>query len=123
MDIRPIANMRIFTTPRDAQGIALIPLFRMSYADTTVSGTLTRHYLAAGNTERNALSTSIWFLDGIEGYIYPSNIAQPPGTIRIVRGYDAANLRWTVYPESETAAWQARGYTSGTTFIGYAYPN
>ncbi len=123
VDVRAIANMRIFTTPRDASGIALIPLFRMSYADSSASGTLVRHYLAAGNVERNSLSTSIWFLDGIEGYIYPSNIAQPPGTIRIVRGFDATNVRWTVYPESETPAWQARGYTSGTTFIGYAHPN
>ncbi len=123
VDVRAIANMRIFTTPRDASGVVLVPLFRMSYADTSASGSLARHYLAAGNAERNALSTAIWFLDGIEGYIYPSNIAQPPGTIRVVRGHDAANLRWTVYPESQTAAWQARGYTSGTTFIGYAYPN
>lgn len=115
--------MRIFTTPRDASGVSLIPLFRMSYADASANGTLARHYLAAGNTERNALSTSVWFLDGIEGYIYPPNIAQPAGTIRIVRGHDAANLRWTVYPESEISAWQARGYTSGTTFIGYAYSN
>jgi serine protease len=122
-DTRAIANMRIFTTPRDAAGVSLVPLFRMSYADTSVNGTLTRHYLAAGNAERNALSTSIWKPDGVEGYIYPTNIAQPSGTIRIVRGHDAANLRWTVYPESQIATWQARGYTSGTTFIGYAYPN
>ena len=123
IDARAIANMHIFTTPRDASGVSLIPLFRMSYADASANGTLARHYLAAGNTERNALSTSVSFLDGIEGYIYPPNIAQPAGTIRIVRGHDAANLRWTVYPESEISAWQARGYTSGTTFIGYAYSN
>jgi serine protease len=122
-DRRAIANMRIFTTPRDAAGVTLVPLFRMSYADTSANGTLTRHYLAAGNAERNALSTSVWNLDGIEGYIYPSNIAQPSGTIRIVRGHDATNFRWTVYPESQIATWQARGYTSGTTFLGYAYPN
>jgi serine protease len=122
-NVTPRANMRVFTTPRDSSGAQLTPLYRMSYADASASGTLTRHYIAAGNAERNALSPSIWNLDGVEGYIYPSNIVQPAGTIRIVRGHDAANLRWAIYPESEIGAWQTRGFTSPTQFIGYAFAN
>ena len=65
----PRARVRVFTKPRDAQGTTLTPLFRASFVNNAPGETtfLLRHYIAAGQAERDDLSTSIWKIDGIEG--------------------------------------------------------
>lgn len=68
----PRARLRIFTTPRDALGTTLVPLFRLSYVNPDLSATSirVRHYIAAGQADRDALSPAIWAVDGVEGYVY-----------------------------------------------------
>lgn len=121
----PRARIRVFTRPRDGQGVMLTPLFRASYVNPDIGNTTIRlrHYIAAGSTERDALDPALWRIDGVEGYIYPASGGQPPGTSRIVRGFNATSLNWVLFPESDLAQWQSYGFTGGTTVVGYTYLN
>ncbi len=123
-NLLPRARIRVFTTPRDAQGSMLLPLFRASYVNPDYNATAVRlrHYIAVGTADRDSLGTSSWKIDGVEGYIYPPSASQPAGTARIVRGFNPASLNWVLFPEVDLVAWQAAGFTV-STFVGYAYLN
>ncbi len=121
----PRARIRVFTRPRDDQGVVLTALFRASYVnpDTGNTAIRLRHYIAAGAAERDALDAAIWRIDGVEGYIYPASGAQPPGTSRILRGVHPTSLNWVLFPESDLAQWQSYGFTGAATVVGYTYLN
>lgn len=80
-------------------------------------------WIAAGQAERDDLSSSIWKIDGIEGYVYPAASAQPSGTSRIVRAHNPSTLNWVIVPETDLALWQSYGFTAAAVLIGYAYLN
>jgi hypothetical protein len=63
--------------------------------------------------------------DGIEGYIYPTTLRQPSGTVKLMRRYNPARDDHAIFPETELAAMIAQGYTdfSGSGWLGYVYPN
>ena len=121
----PRARILVFTRPRDSQGVTLTPLFRASYVNPDINPNTTalRHYIAAGQAERDALAPAVWNIDGVEGYLYSAVGAQPAGTSRILRGFNPTSLNWVLFPESDLAAWQARGFTGGTTLVGFGYLN
>lgn len=121
----PRARIRVFTRPRDGQGVVLTPLFRASYVNPDIGNTTIRlrHYAAAGSTERDALDPALWRIDGVEGYVYPASGAQPPGTSRILRGVNPTSLNWVLFPESDLAQWQSYGFTGAATVVGYTYLN
>lgn len=121
----PRARLRLFTRPRDIQGVVLTPLFRASYVNPDAGNTTIRlrHYIAAGPVERDALDPAIWRIDGVEGYVYPASGAQPPGTSRILRGVNPTSLNWVLFPESDLPQWQSYGFTGAATVVGYSYLN
>jgi subtilisin family serine protease len=122
----PRAPIRVFTRPRDEQGVALTPLFRASYVNPDIANTTIRlrHYIAAGQAERDAVSLNAdWVIDGIEGYLYSAAGAQPAGTSRILRGFNPTSVNWVLFPESDLAQWQSYGFTGAATVVGYAYLN
>lgn len=73
----------------------------------------------------NAFKSVGYKLDGIEGYLYPKTMAQPVGTMRLMRKYNPERDDHAIFPESRLSAMAAQGYTqnSGSDWIGYVYPN
>ena len=122
----PRARIFVFTMPRDSLGVALTPLFRASYVNPDINpNTIAlRHYIAAGQAERDAVTSNVdWFIDGVEGYLYSASGAQPAGTSRILRGFNPTSLNWVLFPESDLALWQSYGFTGAATVVGYTYLN
>ena len=64
-------------------------------------------------------------LDGIEGYIYPKSLAQPVGTVRLMRKYNPTRDDHAIFPETALSIMASQGYTqnSGSDWLGYVYPN
>ncbi|HEU4663104.1 MAG TPA: S8 family serine peptidase [Dokdonella sp.] len=55
-------------------------------------------------------------LDGIEGYVYPSTIAQPPGTVKLCRAYDSTRHDYALFlgtGAGGTSCTATDGYTGG----------
>lgn len=131
----PRAQAWIFTTPANPKNatVPLVPLYRLSWkcgdpGESPVCPQNPSHTDFVYTTDSNGITSySAWGyrLDGIEGYIYPKTIAQPAGTVRLMRKYNAARDDHAIFPESELAAMQAQGYTvnSGSDWLGYVYPN
>lgn len=131
----PAAQVWIFTTPANpkSQSIPLAPLYRLSWkcgdpGNSPVCASNPNHTDFVYTADPAGVSTlSSWGykLDGIEGYIYPKTIAQPPGTVRLMRKYNAARDDHAIFPEPLLASMQAEGYTtnSGSDWLGYVYPN
>jgi hypothetical protein len=132
----PSAMVFLFTIPRDTSGVPLVPLYRFSWkcGDPTplppaICNTYPAHvshvYSADtvnGLTYFKALG---YKLDGIEGYIYPRTIAQPPGTVKLIRKYNPAADDYALFSEPYLSLFYGMGYTEdeGTEWIGYVYPN
>ena len=64
-------------------------------------------------------------LDGIEGFVYPKTVAQPAGTVRLMRKYSISRDDHAIFPENEYVTYVTQGYSenSGSEWIGYVYPN
>jgi serine protease len=84
-----------------------------------------RHFYAAGDSEAAQLPPQDWGLDGVEGYLYPPTISQPPGTVMVLRRYNPNTWAVAVFPVTESAVWYERGFTSCilNMQIGYAVLN
>lgn len=132
----PVAAVWVFSTnqnPKSAN-VPLVPLYRLSWKcgdslpqpsvcvsspnamDTTYTTDL------AGVTSYEGIGFK---LDGIEGYIYPKNLPQPAGTVRLMRKYNPTRDDHAIFPESQLSIMAAEGYTldSGSDWLGYVYPN
>jgi serine protease len=132
---QPRAQVWIFTTPQDPvnPSIPLVPLYRLSYkcGDTTGNPACTRypyhtdHTYTTDQAGINAYISVGYKFDGIEGYLYPNTMAQPPGTTKLYRKYNSDSDDHAIFPESQLAAMTAAGYTlnSGAEWIGWAYEN
>jgi len=112
----PLAIGSLFTTSKNPLGGSpLVPLYRMSVrcADTTntttgvnsnaicaTSPAHVSHVYTATETFRTAMESAAlsYALDGIEGYIYPPSMAQPAGTVKLCRKYDANRDDWVLFP-------------------------
>lgn len=133
----PTAEVWVFTTPENPKvpSVPLAPLYRLSWkcgeytpyppaVCTSTPNHMDTVYTAdaAGVT---AFQTSGYKLDGIEGYIYPKTIAQPPGTLRLMRKYNPTRDDHAIFPETALSSMTAQGYTqnSGSDWLGYVYPN
>lgn len=71
-------------------------------------------------TTQNALSG--FDFEGIEGYIYPLNAPQPPGTTVLIKGQKGASGDIAVFPSSQSATMAADGYGKFAN-LGYVYEN
>jgi serine protease len=134
------AQAWIFSTPENPKNayIPLVPLFRLSYAcnHSQYSNASAQSAFDANpyhtDTTYSTSTTGVemfiswgYRLDGIEGYVYPPSQAQPAGTVRLMRKYNANRDDHAIFPETELSNMAAQGYTlnSGSDWIGYVYPN
>jgi hypothetical protein len=135
----PRAEFWVFTTPLNPKNasLPLVPLYRFSWRCTD----WTPYPPAACATNPHHIDTvysadpvnGIWYfeglgykLDGTEGYIYPMSMAQPPGTVRLMRKYNPTLDDHAIFPETRLSEMLAAGYTANTgntDWIGYVYPN
>lgn len=133
------AEAWLFTTPENPKTgntKSLVPLYRMSYACSHQLYTIVhaRCGPSPGHTDTayatstagiNALATLGYRLDGIEGYVYPMALTQPPGTQRLIQRYHPGRDDHAIFPENLLAQYQLEGYTqvSGVEALGYVYAN
>lgn len=61
----------------------------------------------------------------IDGYLYPKNQPQPPGTVRLLQKYNPERDDHAVFPETKLSTMIGQGYTvdSGEDWLGYVYLN
>ncbi len=132
------AQAWVFTTPENPlSGIPLVPLFRLSFAcnhpayavaQPAVCSSYPEHTDSTYTTDAAgvaAFQSVGYLLDGIEGYIYPKTLAQPSGTVRLLRKYNATRDDHAIFPENLLTQYTNEGYTlnSGSDWLGYVYPN
>lgn len=114
------ARFKVFTTPKDSAGTSLSTIYRFSYKDSAPNSTVVRHFLAIGESDKAAV-LPIWALDGVEGYVYPPQIAQPAGTTKIYRYVKVSTSTYVIFPDGEQSYWAGQGFqTDGTSHLGYA---
>jgi serine protease len=143
----PKAEVWIFTTHINPKSpsVDLEPLIRMSWkcGDDTpkgvapgapgsfapaVCGTAPRH-IDTVLVNQSELAYFDWLgykVDGTEGYVYPKTLAQPAGTVRLMRKYNRARDDFAAFPDTALATMQSNGYTEDgnlTDWLGYVYPN
>lgn len=133
----PGADAWVFTTPANPKnaGIPLVPLYRLSWkcGDNTpyppaLCASYPEHIDVAYTADPSGVTAfqSLGYkLDGIEGYIYPKTIPQPPGSQRLMRKYSPTRDDHAIFPENRLASMASQGYTqnSGSDWLGYVYPN
>ena len=132
----PIADVWIFTTPANPKSptVPLVPLYRLSWkcADTypwpAICDTVYNHMDTTYTTDPAGIAAyeSVGYrLDGIEGYIYPKTLAQPTGTVKLMRKYNPDRDDHVIFAETFLSDYTALGYTqnSGSDWLGYVYPN
>jgi len=107
--VAPRAAVKLFTMVR-RNGQNLVPLYRLSHENGT-------HAYAAGDADL-ANFPSPFVLDGIEGYLFPTN---NPGTVAVQRSFHAGLSDYVIYPADQQSYFAAQGY-SGHSVIGYACP-
>ncbi|MFT3817827.1 MAG: S8 family serine peptidase [Rubrivivax sp.] len=137
------AEVWVFTTHTNPKSstVPLEALYRMSWKcgdytpyPPTICTAATDEYTGKAHidtvlvmgSEIQAFKTLGYKLDGLEGYIYPRSEPQPPGTVRLLRRYNATLDDNAIFPESSLATMTSLGYTSisnGVDWLGYAYPN
>lgn len=129
----PSASFLVFSTPFNPltqQPNGLVPLHRMSMKCSQYR----HHFYTTDPVERenakngppactssSAFGTQGWYDDGIDGYVYHPNLAQPPGTIELRRGWLPSIGNWVLLTPQEEALRRFPGLTN-VTRIGYVYP-
>lgn len=121
----PGASVYIFTTDFNPVSLdhTLMPLYRLSY----ISGTDRDFSYATDVNDFTYFTSAHYFVDGIEGYIYPPTISRPPGTVKLYRMYHPGNNDYAIFPQTQLAQMQAAGYVAPenglSDWIGYVYLN
>ena len=151
-------TLTVATNP--SGGTALVPLYRMSYKcgdelltnppnpANPVCQTVPSHLSHFYSTDPTAVALYTGYtvsgvyvggglgykLDGIEGYIFSTAIAQPSGTVHLCRKYDPARDDYVLFTGAGTGGTDCSattdGYTGGnyyltaggTDWIGWVYP-
>lgn len=136
----PAAMAYVFTTPKTNAGESLVPLYRFSWkcGDHTPGAPFTPAICSTNLTHvshgysADPVNGLTYFkaagykLDGIEGYIYPRSIAQPAGTVKLMRKYNPDRDDIAIFPDSYLWYYTTNGYSQNignTDWIGYVYPN
>jgi hypothetical protein len=68
------------------------------------------HFYATNSQDVAAAQSLGYVIDGIEGYVFPTSKARPPGTVRLCRKYAIARDDYILF-----AGTGANGETCGTT--------
>lgn len=131
--LQPSASFFVFSTPFNPltqMPNGLVALHRMSMKCSQYR----HHFYTTNPNERNAainaqgtctsnptLGVQGWYDDGIDGYVYDPDLAAPPGTVELRRGWLASIGNWVLM----TAEEQALGKFPGVSLVsklGYVYP-
>jgi hypothetical protein len=127
------ASFFVFSTPFDpVRNVAngMVPLHRMSMKCSQYR----HHYYTTSAIERtqaiagpaacsssSSLLVQGWYDEGIDGYVYDPNLAQPAGTVELRRGWLAAIGNWVLMTAEEQALGKFPGVSLVST-LGYVYP-
>ncbi|HHX83506.1 MAG TPA: S8 family serine peptidase [Pseudomonadaceae bacterium] len=136
-DYSPKAAVWVFTTPQNPKSstVPLVPLYRLSWkcgdytpSPPVVCSSWPAHADTTYTTDSagvSAFELAGYKLDGIEGYIYPKTLPQPPGTVKLMRKYNPDRDDHAIFPESQLLYFTGEGYVqdSGSDWLGYVYPN
>ncbi len=131
----PKASLHVLSTENNPipGGQPLVPLYRLSRFAS--GGNNRDHRYDVLTTEVVADHGAGYYLDGIEGYLYPSCgtdttcddvSCQPAGTVAVLRRYNAPLDDTAIFPANELGTMSASGYTQvlhGRSCLGWAYPN
>jgi hypothetical protein len=131
--LQPSASFFVFSTPFNPltqTPNGLVALHRMSMKCSQYR----HHFYTTNPIERNAavnapgtctsnptLGVQGWYDDGIDGYVYDSNLAAPPGTVELRRGWLASIGNWVLMTAEEQALGKFPG-VSHVSALGYVYP-
>lgn len=129
----PIAQVWLFSTFRNPfnTGVELLPLYRLSWKcgnpgrTATICSSFPQHVNHAYTTSLSEAGTLIgqgFAFEGIEGYVLPTSLPQPAGTVQLRRAFNPTWDTYALYDISQESYWLSSGY-SGQTTLGYAYPN
>ncbi len=136
----PRAMVSVFTTFRNPilPSVDLVPLYRLSWRcpNSSACPQNSNHvsHVYSTNTSERWVSQQGYSVDGIEGYIFPVTMAQPPGTIKLCRKRDSSRDDYVLFPGTGTNGTSCTnttdGYTGGnysdpvvdTDWIGWVYP-
>ncbi len=123
----PRAMLSVFTTFRNPNGPSpdLVALYRYSYACPNSVPTYcgnhehVSHVYSADPSE--GWTSAGYKLDGVEGYIFPKTMSQPPGTVKLCRRYYPAHDDYILFPGSGSSGTDCSAYTDGYTPGGNNY--
>jgi hypothetical protein len=129
----PRAQVWIFSTHVNPSSgtVELLPLYRLSWKcgdpGTSVCASNPKHvshfYSTSLSEVGTYLSINHYAADGMEGYVYPLSLAQPPNTTLLMRAYNASLDDYALFPQQEQANMASQGYTQALTNLGYVYLN
>lgn len=111
----------------------LRPLLRLSYvcgqngvthARCATNPTHVDHTYSTDTREAQMLIAAQGYeFDGIEGYVYPAELAQPQATVALVRAYNQTLDDYAIFPVTNEQGMINNGYSVNRTVLGYAYWN
>lgn len=123
----PKAQMWVFTTRANPKSPAnsLVALYRFSWRCTSGCQNPNKvdHIYTTYVSEFGTLLGLGYLYDGIEGFIYPPDGPQYPGTEAIYRSYHPTRLDYAVYPAGLYGSMMFEGYSAYLVHLGWAYPN
>lgn len=125
----PVAEVYIFTTSNNpiVPSQPLVPLYRLSFQGTEGGNTNNLDHVYTTDQAGINYYSFAYKLDGIEGYIFDDAYAQPPGTEKLYRYYNASGDDHAIFPESKLSAMISAGYSppggGANPWIGFVYPN
>jgi subtilisin family serine protease len=126
----PKASFYVFTTHRNPfnESRELVPLYRLSYKGPTSSNAYNVDHAYATRQSEVAAATNEavgYHLDGIEGYIFSADYAQPTGTVPLYSRYNPTRDDHVIVPGPYLSQMTSRGYTVAdpTDILGYVYLN
>lgn len=134
----PRAMVSVFTLAQSPiiGGPDLVPLYRLSWACPNSSqcpqnSEQVSHGYSTDPSE--SWNTVGYRLDGIEGYVFPRSMNQPPGTVKLCRKRDGNTGDYILFPGTAPNGTNCTGTTDGyspgsydqevayTDFIGWVY--
>ena len=131
----PKAQVWVFTTPSNPFGGApLVPLIRLSYECNppllkqvcTSNPNHVDHAYLTNPAEIASWQASGYRVDGIEGFVYPSNLSPQPGMVALSRRQHLSYEDTVIYPATMDTSMHNLGYQAvfhGTLSLGWVYPN
>jgi serine protease len=131
------AETWIFTTSANPMNAAvpLRPIYRMSWkcGDLTPYPPSicwsTPYHVDTVLVGKDEIAYFAWLgyqVDGLEGFIYPPDQPQPPGTVKLMRKYNSNRDDHAMFPDTANSTMYNEGYTNYSNYsdwLGYVYPN